>query len=634
MSTNICPARPSQPPTVPSRPVDAGFESDDELSGVPQDARVTDTSRGTSSITRRAPPVPPVATTEDRQKASGPQSPESTASPSMPKPPTSPQSPSAAGRRTSRGPPPIPGAAAPAISPPPHSRAPPPPPPPTRESDRPPTPPPPSELPQEESEEVTEYEGDYDTDIAPGATHKDALKADDQDSSADDTLTGDEASYHHSGLPSLGPPTGPPPVPTSSAPRGAPPPPPPGQPPKLSRQSSDAPRAPPPRPSQPPVPSRQSTDIPRAAPPPPPVPAQTRSEQEEDYDPYNYNRPPPNVPPKNAPSRDPLVTPRAERPQNDLYGTSIPGISRTESAEAAHAPQASAGLGVPQSSQPRESLDIPRSSTSRRSVDATRPSTEQGFMATDLDIGRNTQWWVQRNMPPPALQDRPDVTYEIEESGAISQNGEELVMRHVYALYLDYSQTILTARFNPHDPSRAEFNQRHQPPPSTLRQDQLETAHMRFGTKLAEAAKSRENTTVGNGTPFAFVMELFHAIPDALPPIGSRGYGSVIYTNLANASVQQYDEIRKGDILSFRNAKLQGHKGAMKQKYNIDVGKPDHVAVVVDWDGTRKKVRVWEQGRESRKVKEESFKLGDLRSGEVKIWRVVSREWVGWGRKS
>ena len=70
----------------------------------------------------------------------------------------------------------------------------------------------------------------------------------------------------------------------------------------------------------------------------------------------------------------------------------------------------------------------------------------------------------------------------------------------------------------------------------------------------------------------------------------------------------------------------------MHQKYNVEVGKPDHVGVVFDWDGTKKKVRAWEQGRESqsRKVKLESFKVGDLRSGEVRVWRVMGRGWVGW----
>ena len=74
------------------------------------------------------------------------------------------------------------------------------------------------------------------------------------------------------------------------------------------------------------------------------------------------------------------------------------------------------------------------------------------------------------------------------------------------------------------------------------------------------------------------------------------------------------------------------HKG-----YSQEVGKPDHVAVVIDWDGTKKKIRAWEQvsrdekGKKA-KVKEEGFRVGDLRSGEVRVWRVMGREWVGWNK--
>lgn len=68
----------------------------------------------------------------------------------------------------------------------------------------------------------------------------------------------------------------------------------------------------------------------------------------------------------------------------------------------------------------------------------------------------------------------------------------------------------------------------------------------------------------------------------------------------------------------------------MHAKYSAEVGKPDHVGVVVEWDGSKKKVRVWEQGREGRKVKVEGFRMGDLRSGEVRVWRVMGRGWVGW----
>lgn len=68
----------------------------------------------------------------------------------------------------------------------------------------------------------------------------------------------------------------------------------------------------------------------------------------------------------------------------------------------------------------------------------------------------------------------------------------------------------------------------------------------------------------------------------------------------------------------------------MYVKYSVEVGKFDYVVVVGEWDGIKKKVRVWEQGCESKKVKLESFKFDDLRSGEVKIWRVMFRSWIGW----
>lgn len=112
--------------------------------------------------------------------------------------------------------------------------------------------------------------------------------------------------------------------------------------------------------------------------------------------------------------------------------------------------------------------------------------------------------------------------------------------------------------------------------------------------------------------------------------MGTRAYGALVYSNMANASTQQHDVIRPGDIVSFRNSKFQGKHGAMHAKYSAEVGKPDHVAIVAEWDGTKKKLRAWEQGRENKKVKLESYKLDDLRSGEVKVWRVVARNWVGW----
>lgn len=263
-------------------------------------------------------------------------------------------------------------------------------------------------------------------------------------------------------------------------------------------------------------------------------------------------------------------------------------------------------------------------------MDAPRPSGENGSIAGDIDLSRQTHWWTQPNMPPPALQGRKDIAYEMEDSNTARRGGRQTITRVIYVLYMDYSQTNVSVHFDPREPTEASFEQHHEPPPSRLRQDQLEEASSRFGAVISNMITTKKETVVGDGSPPTLVSEVLKAIPDALLPIGNRAYGAVIYANLANASVQQFDEIRAGDIVSFRNAKFQGHRGAMHAKYSVEVGKPDHVGVVEDWDGTKKKIRAWEQGRESKKVKLESFKLGDMRSGEIKVWRVMPRQWVGW----
>jgi hypothetical protein len=218
----------------------------------------------------------------------------------------------------------------------------------------------------------------------------------------------------------------------------------------------------------------------------------------------------------------------------------------------------------------------------------------------------------------------------MEESSSAKRGGKITVSKDVYVLFHDYSQTIITARFDAKNVDDVALEQRHEGPPPRLRQDQLEDAWARFGAQIARETEAKLNIVVGDGSPQALVLELLRSHSGALLPVGTRAYGALVYANLANATVTQADEIRPGDVVSFRNARFQGKHGSLHAKYSMDVGKPDHVGIVHEWDGTKKKIRAWEQGRESKKVKSESFRLGDLRSGEVKVWRVMPRAWVGW----
>ena len=256
-------------------------------------------------------------------------------------------------------------------------------------------------------------------------------------------------------------------------------------------------------------------------------------------------------------------------------------------------------------------------------------SMDSGFVANDVDLGPSSFWWTQPRGIPPVFQNRKDILLEFDDSSS-KRGSKTIVAKELSILFQDYSQTIVTAQFDAQNPSDIKLEQRHDPPPSRQRQDQLEQAHEQFGRRISEAVYSRKETVVGDGTPQGLIQELLKPLTNALLPVGTRAYGAVVYGNLANASTQQNDEIRPGDIITLRNTKFQGKHGPMHAKYSVEVGKPDHVGVVAEWDGTKKKVRAWEQGRESKKVKLESFKLDDLRSGEVKIWRVMPRSWVGW----
>ncbi|KAJ4983535.1 SH3 domain-containing protein, partial [Stagonosporopsis vannaccii] len=614
-------SRPAPPPVPPIASPGPGSESGDEL-----------TDAGAQLASPRSPPPPLPAPSKRASYFSGDdQAPDSPDRRVPPIPLASPTSPSSA-------------------------RLPPPPPPPTAAPHR-------AELPIRKLDHETDYEGDYDTDIASGDTHKDALKSHAREASLDASTIGGSPVIPH-GIPPL-PPT---------APRAVPPPPP-QQPP--SRPSMDAPRAAPPLPPVPPPTRPQNDDddeydpfrygsstaspptgappVPRGLPPlpqsqpplpqsrppppmPPPVPQQQQQQQQQaessdDDDLYSapaprksHDRPPP--PPPHAPPHQhappPLPQERAPPP---------PPPQGPPPSHAPPPPQAPPPpFSPPQAeAQPRpsvggrKSLDAGRALQGRVSMDQQRPQISQDFMASDMDLGASSHWWTQPKMLPPSLQSRKDVLVDLQESQAGS-----IVEKLVSVLFMDYSQTIISARFDTKAASDVELDQRQEPPPPRLRPDQLESAYEQFGRRIAKDAEAKQSSVVGNGTPHGLVDELLKLHKDALAPVSTRAYGALVYANLANASTQSYDEIRPGDIVTFRNARFQGKVGAMHAKYAVDVGKPDHVGVVLEWDGSKKKVRVWEQGREHKKVKPESFRMGDLRSGEVRVWRVMSRAWVGW----
>ncbi|KAK9466709.1 putative sh3 domain protein [Lipomyces arxii] len=260
---------------------------------------------------------------------------------------------------------------------------------------------------------------------------------------------------------------------------------------------------------------------------------------------------------------------------------------------------------------------------------SSRPSIDS-YSISDLDLSETTGWWTQPEAVPPTLLNKSqELTWEVDET-MHTRRGKRIIERKVYVLYPDYSQTIVTVKYEAENAGRVKFEQHHKPSPPPLRRDQLEDAYMRFGAEMKKFASESAGQSIGDGSPFAYVQSVIARFPDALPPVGRRAYGAVVYSNFGNASVTQTDEIKPGDIITFKNSKFQGHKGSLHTKYSVEAGKPLHCAVVTEWDGTKKKIKVLEQPKDKGRVRMESYRLSDLRSGEVVVYRVVGREYVGW----
>lgn len=380
----------------------------------------------------------------------------------------------------------------------------------------------------------------------------------------------------------------------------------------------------------------------RAPPPPPPSAAAPVS-------PVRFERaPPPPVPSAPVPpshghevsipeDSEPAAVTHAQSPPVPGLSRSLTGGSMTQ--RYSRASLEHAGSSVRRSmEQSNTGGSFTHSGLNKRlSMDVTGSSiTNQGEAdhthAVEFDLQPETQWWLKPNGVPASVTARKDVLYETDDSELYKRGGRVYSVRDVYVLFTDYSQTIITVEFSKVPGGYVSFQQRIEPAPAQLRQDQLEAVYATFGRKIGDNLQQFVGASLATGN---FVPTLLSKTKGHLDPVGGRSYGALVYHNLANASVRQHDEIRRGDVAVFRGSKFQGHKGSLHTKYQAEAGRQDnvHVGIVYEWDGAKRKIRVYEQpenGAAGGKVKAESYRLNDLKSGEVKVFRVVGRDYVGW----
>jgi len=151
----------------------------------------------------------------------------------------------------------------------------------------------------------------------------------------------------------------------------------------------------------------------------------------------------------------------------------------------------------------------------------------------------------------------------------------------------------------------------------------------RVGVQIHETAavlfdKSKK-TLVGDGSYLGFVTAVLGQVPNAahpVPPFDNFGY--LIYMQTGGSVQRRITDVMPGDVIMIQEAKLKGHKGLQSYNQTAGVGGPLY-AIVSDYEMKKSKVRVFQANQHvgQQTVESVSYRLEDLKSGSVKIFRVL-----------
>lgn len=248
-------------------------------------------------------------------------------------------------------------------------------------------------------------------------------------------------------------------------------------------------------------------------------------------------------------------------------------------------------------------------------------------------LAETSGWWLRDDIPD-TLQSKvgTDLVFEVDSNQVTKRGNKTVVYKDYYILFHDLSQIVVELLYCSDDPrtSAKIINVSVVNPPSG-RKDILHKYNALYGNDIVALALRLVGTKVPTGLVVSVFGLLYQKFPNLLMPIGEKSFGATIYKNF-NHNTVNIDEIRPGDILCIRNAKFSSHKGlgGIGNK-SIVVGDGPHIysAVIAEYDSKKEKLRVLESDH-SGVVKKDSYKISDMKSGHIRVFRVVDRAFVGW----
>ncbi|KAG1788290.1 hypothetical protein EV424DRAFT_1465200 [Suillus variegatus] len=181
--------------------------------------------------------------------------------------------------------------------------------------------------------------------------------------------------------------------------------------------------------------------------------------------------------------------------------------------------------------------------------------------------------------------------------------------------------------------SRRTSGQTARPVDQQLSADDLMVLWGKIGVQVVESAtglfEKSKRSLVGDGSYAGFVKAVLAQVPDAQRVSGEgEDWGYSIYVQSAGSVQRRVADILPGDVIAFWDAKLKGHKGLHTYSQTVGVGENGPlVGVVSEVESKKSKVRIWQANQHvgQQTVENVSYRLEDLKSGVVKVFRVMAQ---------
>lgn len=390
-------------------------------------------------------------------------------------------------------------------------------------------------------------------------------------------------------------------------------------------------------PAVPPVPSVPTAPTAPAVPPvptAPPVPhAPEPVEDFEDSEPeminesdledeFEFGAPqrsktlPPNMPPP-IPSAPISQAPNAPIPNSappvpPAPAAPVPGINRA-STDASGLTYSNTGSSM--GSFKRTSTDISRGSQADVYFDN---------LQNELLNIENSSWWLKDLLPEfLTIKIGSDLIYEVDSNKIVKRGNRTKIYKDYYILFYDLSQIVFELEYEHEDPrSTIKFTNLDQKSVPIVRKDLLDKYYHSYSNEILKIVSG-----LGNINNDSLVSIITSKLSNSLPPIGNKSFGVPIYKNVNNHNVSKIDEIRPGDILCIKNGKFQIHKG-LGSKTLIVGDEEIYLSIIGEFDSKKEKFKVFESVNGI--IKQTSYKTSEMKSGQIRVFRVVGRDYVDW----